>query len=729
MNERPGRRNIVWLLVGSATLAVALTVAHSILQAILSERTGLRRQVWQLSERTRDEGALLVDDIASALELDFLQRTAELPQRFFRVSWSGYWYFPQPQQIDIYGAADDRIAVWIDDRLVARHQVLSDSNTAAQSVALGPGVHALRVEYEQYGGTHAMRLRWAADGGPASAFGFRRLFPERPDAGDLFLSSSVVWLGKVVLLVWLVPILLIALLVRTRLQPARTDAREASPSTFPLQRRDIALLAGLCAGMFVYGVGNLSVQAAGDDGYQNLTLGLRLVDTGEYGLNGRDAFREPFVPAILGVMDRTRQWIGFKPVRRDCLGENLPPCPSSYAPLKIVNLAFLLAGAVMAFVLVRQLGGGTWLAYGAFLLTAQNGQLLISVDRFYTEPHAATLLILTAFFAFRMYHRRRLTDGVWLGLTLAALVLTKVVFVYLWIFIALAFVALDAIDRRVDRSTVLLVMVFLGSHFIPVVAWMARNHSAVGSFTVVEGRQTGVLLTREAYHNMRDDEFAAAFWYYLPVTKQRSGDDGVAAAAIERVAPFGPNSFRRSRNPDRNRSAEDILSGLLTEPLRHLRTSLLLAWRGVFLARSVAGPSPPDRDLGYSAQANAQRLAEQWELLPWPRWGVPFNALFSTIHHLAGFLSLLVVPAWFWLARKRSDVVLIALPALYCHGVYAMATHFIPRYADPETPLRSVAAMLLVFLVASWARGRRNWRRRLRDPEAIGTATRDADES
>ena len=693
---------------GFVTLAVALTVAHSILQATLSERTGLRRQVWQLSERTRDAGALLLDDRAPAPELDFLQRAAELPRRFFQVTWSGYWYFPEAQQIDVYGSADDRIEVWIDDRLVVQHQVPSDIDTVVRSVALGPGVHALRVVYEQYGGTGTMRVRWAPHGRPATAFDTRRLFPERPDAGDLFLSSSVVWLRMVTLLAWLTPIPLIALLVWTRLQPAKT--REASPAVFPLRRRDIALLAGLCAVVFVYGVGNLSVQAANDDGYQNLTLGLRLVDTGEYGLEGRDAFREPFVPAIWGVMDRTRQWIGFEPVRRDCLAENVPPCPSSYAPLKIVNLAFLLVGAAMAFALVRQLGGGPWLACGAFLLTAQNGQLLISVDRFYTEPHAATLLILTAFLAFRMFHRRRLTDGVWLGLTLAALVLTKVVFVYLWIFIALALVALDAIDRRVDRSTALLVTVFVGSHFIPVAAWMARNHSAVGSFTVVEGRQTGVLLTREAYHNMRDDEFAAALWYFLPVTRHRTGDDGVAAGSIERSAPFSPSSFRGSTSADSDRSAEDILDGLLTEPVRHLRTSVLLAWRGVFLARSVSGPSAPDRDLGYSAQANGQRLAEQWELLPWPRWGVPFNALFSTIHHLAGFLSLLVVPAWFWLGRKRPDVVLIALPALYCHGVYATATHFIPRYADPETPLRSVAVMLLLFLVASWARGRGNWR-------------------
>lgn len=712
MNLRSGP--IRWLLVGSLTLAAALTVVHSILQATLSERTGLRRQVRQLSERTRDEGALLVDDIVSAPELDFLERNAELPRRFFRATWSGHWYLPEAQQIDVHGSADDRIEVWIDDRLVVQHQVLSEIHTDVQSIALGPGVHALRVEYDQYGGTGIMRAGWAPHGERARAFESRRLFPEPPDADDLFLSSSVVRLRMIMLFVWLAPIPLIGLLVWIRLPAARTDSRGASPATLPLRRRDIVLLAGLCAGMFVYGVGNLSVQGAGDDGYQNLTLGLRLVDTGEYGLDGRDAFREPFMPAVWGVMDRTRQWMGFESVRRDCLGENSPPCPSSYAPLKIVNLAFLLVGAVVAFVLVRQLGGANWLACGAFLLTSQNGQLLVSVDRFYTEPHAAALLILTAFFAFRMYHGRRPADGVWLGLTLAALVLTKVVFVYLWIFIALAFVALDALNRRVDRSTVLLVTVFLGSHFIPVVAWMARNHSTIGRFTVVEGRETSVLLAREAYHNMRDDEFAAAFWYYLPATRHRPGDGGVAAASLDRVAPFDAMRFRRSMSGDLNRPAEDILYGLLAEPMRHLRTSLLLAWRGVFLARSVAGPSPPDRDLGYSARPNAQRLAEQWELLPWPRWGIPFNAVFSTIHHLAGFLSLLVAPAWFWLVRKRSDVILIALPALYCHGVYAMATHFIPRYADPETPLRSVAVMLLVFPVASWAHGRWNRWRRLR---------------
>ena len=713
--KRPGRPAIVWLLVGSLTLAVALTTVLVVLDAALSERTGLRRQVSQLSERTREDGPLLLDDIAPTATLDFLQHNAELPRRFFRTRWAGYWYVPQPQQVDIYGVGDDRLDVRIDDRLVLRRP----GPSGMQTVTLDRGIHELRVDYEQHGGVAGMSLRWAPHGGSSRAIHHRRLFHERPGDTDLLLSSSVVWLRQIVLLAWLAPIPIV-LVLWTRRKPARTERLDASPATSPLPRRDIALLAGLCAAIFVYGVGNLSVRPAADDGYQNLTLGLRLVDTGEYGRDGRDAFREPFMPVIWGVMDRASQWIGLEPVPRDCMIDNVSPCRSIYARLKIVNLVFLVAGAAVAFALVRRLTGSAWLACGAFLLAAQNGQLLMGVDRFYTEPHAATLLILTAFFAFRMFHRRRPTDGVWLGLVLAALVLTKVVFVYLWIFIALAFVTLDALDRGIGQSTALLVAVFLASHLVPVGAWMARNHSAVGAFTVVEGRQTGVLLTREAYHNMRDDEFAAAFWYYLPVTKNRLGDLGIAAQSIERIAPMNANSFRRRQNRGADPSALDVQSRLLTEPWQHLKISLLLAWRGVFLARSVAGPSPPDRDLGYSPRprGNTLRLAEQWELLLWPRWGVPFNTLLSTILHLAGFLSLLVVPAWFWLARKRFDVVLIALPALYCHGVYAVATHFIPRYADPETPLRSVTAMLLVFLVASLAGGRQP-----REDEAITSSS------
>ena len=699
------RHHKVWLLATFLTAAVVLSVVLFILDSSLSKRTGLRHQVWQLSEQTLLNEFLLSDEISPRTTLGFLVGNEELPRRFLRAEWEGYWYLPGPQRIDIHGAADDRLDVWIDGTLVLRHRLPSEMHRNIQTITLDGGIHSLRVEYEQHGGIASMSLAWAPQGEAPSAFNPRRLFPEQPEDSDLFLASSVIWLRQIVVLAWVV-LVPIALLV-WRPQSRTVADRHANPITWDLPRRDIALLASLCVAMFVCSVGNLSVRAAADDGYQNLTLGLRLVESGEYGLENRDAYREPLMPAIWAAMDSAQQLIGFEPVPRDCLATGAPPCPLIYSYLKIVNVAFLVMAAAIAFLFVRQLTGGVWLACGAFLLTAQNGQLLISVDRFYTDPHAATLLILTAFFAFRMLHLRRLTDGLLLGLTLAALVLTKAIFVYLWIFIAMAFVASDALNYRLGRSTAVLLSVFLASHFLVVGAWMARNHAAIGKFTVTEGRQGSVLRTREAYHSMRDDEFAAAFWYYLPVAKNHLGNLGFASASVERIHPSGRNSFRQEGLVDLGQTPGEIRDALLAEPWQHLKISLLLAWRGVFLARSVSGPSAPDRDLGYSPHTDSLRLADTWGITLWPRWGVPFNTVLSTILHLAGFLSLLVVPAWFWLARKRIDVVLIALPALYCHGVYAVATHFIPRYADPETPLRSVTAMLLVFLVASLAGGRR----------------------
>ena len=83
-----------------------------------------------------------------------------------------------------------------------------------------------------------------------------------------------------------------------------------------------------------------------------------------------------------------------------------------------------------------------------------------------------------------------------------------------------------------------------------------------------------------------------------------------------------------------------------------------------------------------------------------------FDPLSATLVNLVGFLALLVVPPWFWFGRRRRriEVVFVVLPALYLHAVYAVASHFIPRYAEPEVPLRIWATLLLVCLMASSVR-------------------------
>ena len=106
-----------------------------------------------------------------------------------------------------------------------------------------------------------------------------------------------------------------------------------------------------------------------------------------------------------------------------------------------------------------------------------------------------------------------------------------------------------------------------------------------------------------------------------------------------------------------------------------------------------AGPLP-------SLTVAVPRFADVWGLDSWPRVGWRFDPLSTTLVGLVGFLALLVVPLWFWFGRRRIEVVFVVLPALYLHAVYAVASHFIPRYAQPEVPLRIWATALLVCLMA-----------------------------
>ena len=95
----------------------------------------------------------------------------------------------------------------------------------------------------------------------------------------------------------------------------------------------------------------------------------------------------------------------------------------------------------------------------------------------------------------------------------------------------------------------------------------------------------------------------------------------------------------------------------------------------------------------------SERLADLWGFEAWPRWGQGFSGIISTIVNLTGSLALIVAPLGFWFFRGRFEAVLVTLPALYSHGVYAVASDFIPRYAQPEIPLRVVATMMVLSLI------------------------------
>ncbi len=507
-------------------------------------------------------------------------------------------------------------------------------------------------------------------------------------------------------------------------------------STTMLRRYDAVLLVSLCLVLLVYDTGNISLRPAGADGWQNLKLGLTLAREGHYREHPTQVgyhFREPFMPAVIAIADLTRQALGHAPLPSQCLQWIYTECWPKHAPYKVVQVVFLLLAAVGSFFLVLWFTRTKLLAYTSFFLVARSAMLLYGLDDFYTEIVAAALMVSTCILSLLALNKRRWEYGALLGLSLTALVLTKVVFAWLWVFIALVFMVSDRLEKKSHRSTALLVSVFLAVHFATVGAYMTRNYVTSGDFSLVERREFRVWSIRVAYNEMRDDEFAAGFLYYLPkVSESELVSSGIPPAAFERFNMFrgagffstGQRNYRaRLRGdewePEQREIAREIENDtkaqLLANPWQHLKVSLLLAWRGVFAEHGLGHTHDESGSAAaeYGAPARgepmygvlvydvlgSERLADLWGLGAWPRWGQGFSGATSTIVNLTGSLALIAAPLGFWFFCGRFEAVLVTLPALYSHGVYAVASHFIPRYAQPEIPLRVVATMLVLSLL------------------------------
>ena len=199
-----GLRRLRGLAGGSIGVAAGLTALLFFLSLGAADRTGVRRQVFPA---VGFNGTPLLDDVGTTITLDFLNDDPDLPRRFFSVRWTGYWYAREAGDVELHGAADDRLDVWLDGELVIRRTPPADMHTPVRTVRLDAGAHELRVEYEQHGGAFNMRLEWAPPGGRARPLPAYRLFRERPNLDDVRLAYVVAWLQRAVVTLWIVIIL------------------------------------------------------------------------------------------------------------------------------------------------------------------------------------------------------------------------------------------------------------------------------------------------------------------------------------------------------------------------------------------------------------------------------------------------------------------------------------------------------------------------------------------
>ena len=227
---RFSRRRAAVLAGGYAAVVAVLTALLLSADARLAGLAGLHRQVYP---DVGFAGTPLVDDVSRDVDLDFLAADPALPRRFFSVRWHGFWYVPEAEDVELHGAGDDRLDVWLDGELVIRRRPPADMHTETRVLTLDAGVHDLRVEYEQHGGGYAARLLWAPREGRPRPLPLHGMFHSHPDSDDLRLVRRTAWLRVVVALGWGAPALFaIAFLVR-RARNARAGRRRPSSAGRP----------------------------------------------------------------------------------------------------------------------------------------------------------------------------------------------------------------------------------------------------------------------------------------------------------------------------------------------------------------------------------------------------------------------------------------------------------------------------------------------------------------
>ena len=183
-----------------AAVTVVVTVLSLVLSARANELTGLVRQVYP---ETGFAGAPVLDGISPDVDLGFLDEDPTLPRRFFSVRWHGFWYLPEGAAVELRGAGDDRLDVWVDGAPIIRRTPPTEMHTQVAALELGAGLHEIVVEYEQHGGVYNLRLEWAPKNGSPRPLPPHFLFHAPAAADDVRVVQRALALWNLVPIVWM----------------------------------------------------------------------------------------------------------------------------------------------------------------------------------------------------------------------------------------------------------------------------------------------------------------------------------------------------------------------------------------------------------------------------------------------------------------------------------------------------------------------------------------------
>src|SRR5689334_8028312 len=171
------------------------------------------------------------------LNLDFLTvDSPSLPQQQFSVEWNGWLRVDRDGQYSFSTRSDDGSTIEIDGGVVVDNSGVHDPLTRAGSIAMTPGVHQIRVRFQQAADGFQFRASWIPPGDNSeSALPTQQLFVHKPAAAIVFLTRRIA-------LIWALSWLALALMVA-----ARMAKRARASGTADLRRSTLRATVSLAA--------------------------------------------------------------------------------------------------------------------------------------------------------------------------------------------------------------------------------------------------------------------------------------------------------------------------------------------------------------------------------------------------------------------------------------------------------------------------------------------------
>ena len=145
--------------------------------------------------------------------------SASLPQQNFTVEWSGWLRTDRDGQYAFATRSDDRSILEIDDRVVLDN----GGGTSSATLAMGPGLHQVRLRFLQTDGIYELYAYWTPPGATSqSPLPVQQLFVRHAPAVVVFLTRHVLFL-------WALCWLALALVAAARLAKRRREIAVGLP--------------------------------------------------------------------------------------------------------------------------------------------------------------------------------------------------------------------------------------------------------------------------------------------------------------------------------------------------------------------------------------------------------------------------------------------------------------------------------------------------------------------